>query len=324
MTMKIELLLSDALDSLKDAPSTSKRRGLIKAIEDLRAGTQENGESHVFKCTGCGSDVPVQSVTCGTCVQQHPPVVTFDIGRLSVAEQDDLIHQLEVIRGQMPPVILDAGDGWDPFRDVEAFHVKFGIGYDGPPRLLPDDAENTLEGGRNPGNAKRGNMAEFRRMFLREEAKEYCTATYRGNHSLHLTADVTDKANEVTEHLTDALDALVDSLYVNLGNAHLHGFTRERFIEAWGRVHAKNMEKVRAAADGSDSKRGTAFDVVKPEGWVAADLSDLVRDHIHQPLADQANAAMKDGGGWHTPERTRIKGIASFTEVLPDIEEPTK
>jgi len=36
------------------------------------------------------------------------------------------------------------------------------------------------------------------------------------------------------------------------------------------------MKKVRAATDGSDSKRGSSLDVVKPEGWIAPDLSDLV------------------------------------------------
>jgi predicted HAD superfamily Cof-like phosphohydrolase len=72
--------------------------------------------------------------------------------------------------------------------------------------------------------------------------------------------------------LVDQLDALVDLAYVVLGTAYLHGF---RFNEAWRRVHAANMAKVRAER-AEQSARGSTFDVVKPPGWKPADLSDLV------------------------------------------------
>lgn len=36
------------------------------------------------------------------------------------------------------------------------------------------------------------------------------------------------------------------------------------------------MSKVRAQKDGSDSARGSSFDVVKPEGWVAPDIGGLL------------------------------------------------
>lgn len=39
----------------------------------------------------------------------------------------------------------------------------------------------------------------------------------------------------------------------------------------WQHVQAANMSKVRAKADGSDSKRSTPWDVVKPAGWKAPD-----------------------------------------------------
>jgi predicted HAD superfamily Cof-like phosphohydrolase len=68
------------------------------------------------------------------------------------------------------------------------------------------------------------------------------------------------------------LDALVDLVYVALGTAHMQGFD---FNEAWRRVHDANMQKVRAQ-NADESKRGSALDVVKPEGWKPADLSDLV------------------------------------------------
>ena len=47
------------------------------------------------------------------------------------------------------------------------------------------------------------------------------------------------------------------------------------FTEAWARVHHANMQKVRVERI-EDSKRGSVFDIVKPSGWVAPDLSDLV------------------------------------------------
>ena len=62
------------------------------------------------------------------------------------------------------------------------------------------------------------------------------------------------------------LDALVDLVYVALGTAYLHGFGPQKFNEAWRRVHEKNMEKIRAPS-ADHSKRGSAFDVIKPAGW---------------------------------------------------------
>lgn len=37
--------------------------------------------------------------------------------------------------------------------------------------------------------------------------------------------------------------------------------------EVWNIVHSKNMQKVRAKADGSDSKRQSSQDVIKPPDW---------------------------------------------------------
>ena len=70
------------------------------------------------------------------------------------------------------------------FEDIVAFHQKFGVDYDGPPRELP------LE------------LRVFRREFLKEEFREYINA----------------------ETLHEKLDALVDLVYVALGTARLHGF----------------------------------------------------------------------------------------------------
>jgi predicted HAD superfamily Cof-like phosphohydrolase len=90
----------------------------------------------------------------------------------------------------------------------------------------------------------------FRKDFMKEELTEYCQS----------------------DDLHGQLDALVDLVYVALGTAYMQGFD---FNEAWRRVHEANMKKVRA--DRADqSKRGSTFDVVKPPGWTAPDLRDLV------------------------------------------------
>ena len=89
--------------------------------------------------------------------------------------------------------------------DIVAFHCKFGLAYDGPPRPLPKE------------------LGAFRYKFMEEELHEYATAINESD-------------------LAKQLDALVDLVYVALGTAHLHGFN---FDEAWRRVHLANMSKVR-------------------------------------------------------------------------------
>lgn len=88
-------------------------------------------------------------------------------------------------------------------------------------------------------------LAEFRAKFMFEELYEYCTA----------------KNNE------DRLDALVDLCYVAIGTAQMHGFD---FHKAWKIVHKANMAKIRKPSGRSE------YDIVKPEGWTAPDLSSLV------------------------------------------------
>jgi len=71
----------------------------------------------------------------------------------------------------------------------------------------------------------------------------------------------------VAETKTEVLDALVDLTYVVMGTAYLQGFD---FGEAWSRVHAANMAKQRGS-----SARSEEYDIIKPPGWAAPDLSDL-------------------------------------------------
>lgn len=120
-----------------------------------------------------------------------------------------------------------------PMDDVAEFHAKFGLAYDGPPRVLDDE------------------MQILRDTQLDEELTEYAEAP-------------DDEAR---------FDALIDLVYFAIGTCVLRGWD---FREGWRRVHARNMLKERAKS-ASDSKRGSQFDVVKPPGWIPADLSDLVR-----------------------------------------------
>lgn len=141
---------------------------------------------------------------------------------------------------------------FDPLGDIKEFHNKFDIAYDGPPRALPQD------------------LGDFRRKFMNEELSEYVAAQLMA--WVEHTKTIPDEGN-YNFQLERALDGLVDLAYVLFGTAHLHGFD---FAEAWNRVHGANMKKIRAKADGSNSTRKSSYDVVKPEGWEAPSLTDLV------------------------------------------------
>jgi len=128
------------------------------------------------------------------------------------------------------------------FEDVGDFHRKFGLETtdNGAPQKLSVDA------------------AKFRLKFLLEEVREYAEAT-----GFTLDYGVYFKGGAVQD-LPGAFDALIDLVYVALGTAQLHRFPWE---DGWAAVQTANMQKERAKADGSDSKRGSSLDVIKPEGW---------------------------------------------------------
>jgi len=76
-----------------------------------------------------------------------------------------------------------------------------------------------------------------------------------------------------TKDLAGQFDALIDLVYVALGTADLMGL---KFDKGWDLVHQANMKKVRVKS-AKGSKRGHAWDVTKPEGWQAPDLTKLVQ-----------------------------------------------
>ena len=119
--------------------------------------------------------------------------------------------------------------------DILEFHQKFQLPLPSSPKPLPKD------------------LAEFRLKFLNEELNEY------------------ERALQLADY-EGQLDALVDLVYVAMGTAAMQGYN---FAEAWRRVHAANMSKVRAKSK-DHSKRNSEYDVVKPKDWKAPCLKNLV------------------------------------------------
>lgn len=169
-------------------------------------------------------------------------------------------------------------------RDVDDFHAKMNLHYpDGPrvvPGELPEDVVEALRMVRDElrriGREDTQNLIAFRVGFMLEELIEFADA-------------------HRAEDLEAMLDALVDLDYVQKGTVHLAGFgamivldegnvVGRVYEEAWRRVHEKNMQKELAPVGDERSKRGTRFDVVKPEGWTPPAFDDLVR-----PRGDDAD-----------------------------------
>lgn len=153
------------------------------------------------------------------------------------------------------------------FHDVGLFHEWFGLDNTTARPIAP-----------RPFNPE---LMKFRLKFLREEFVELLEALHT-----HMVTDgdgMTDivfDADKEPDH-AGAFDALLDIVYVAMGTAHFMGYP---WHEGWDRVQQANMNKVRAS-DASESKRGTSFDVVKPDGWMPPDIAGLLRKY-----------------GWHIPE----------------------
>lgn len=141
------------------------------------------------------------------------------------------------------------------FSDVGDFHDRFGlhrVDLSDDSTVGPQDVTDDLRA--------------FRRTFLLEELREYFEAH---GIKLHVTEEW-DSVREINH--AKAFDALIDLVYVALGTAHLEGYPWE---EGWELVQQANMKKIRATRP-EQSKRGSTFDVVKPEGWTAPDIEGLL------------------------------------------------
>ena len=104
------------------------------------------------------------------------------------------------------------------------------------------------------GIPENNELVNFRTSFLVEELAEYTQAITKGDSAA-------------------ALDALVDIVYIALGTAWLFNLP---FEKAWNEVQKANMSKVRTKS--KSKKRGTSFDVVKPKGWQAPDIEQIIEE----------------------------------------------
>lgn len=139
------------------------------------------------------------------------------------------------------------------FNDVGDFHHKFGL-------------HSVNHNGAGPQETN-DELLRFRIKFLLEELTEYVEAlggSLEAEVRLPLPIENIDHAQ--------AFDALIDLVYVALGTAHLQGYP---WSDGWRLVQMANMAKVRAQS-AEESKRGTAFDVIKPPGWIAPDIESLL------------------------------------------------
>lgn len=157
---------------------------------------------------------------------------------------------------------------------VGEFQAKFGL----------DQLERA-----EPGPMVNSDLLTFRLRFLLEEVEEIAEACgFTVTVSEEGALDVEAKEDRLDEDLDleKVLDGYVDLFYVALGSIRLHGLHTgspkfapyayvSRLEHAFNRVHAANMSKERATST-SVSKRGSPYDVVKPEGWQPPDLKDLV------------------------------------------------
>src|SRR3972149_1609920 len=100
--------------------------------------------------------------------------------------------------------------------------------------------------------------ANFRIKFLQEELNEL-------------------RKGYEDQDICQIADALVDLVVVALGTAQLHSLPwNELFIE----VQRANMSKQR----GMKSTRGWSSDLVKPDGWIAPRIFDVIQKTRHERL----------------------------------------
>lgn len=173
----------------------------------------------------------------------------------------------------------------DMFADVSEFHHKFYLPCYISFAHMPDD------------------LVKFREKFLEEEAMETVAAMFKLEHADALDgcidlayvalgtlflmgatrADLMTRTNSVgflgISKMSDGVkldhnskQMLIDLTYDCRDMAISLGWD---FETGWARVQTANMAKVRAERP-ADSKRGSGWDVIKPEGWQKPVMEDLV------------------------------------------------
>ena len=154
------------------------------------------------------------------------------------------------------------------FDDVGDFHEKF-------------ELDNTTHQDIGPRTQLDPTIIPFRVKFMLEELQEFCDgAGIVITHSRlfetirldELVLEDHSKEGAGVDH-AQTFDALIDLVYVAMGTAHFLGYPWQM---GWRLVQRANMSKVRAQKDASDSKRGSSFDVVKPQGWYPPNIGRLL------------------------------------------------
>lgn len=85
-----------------------------------------------------------------------------------------------------------------------------------------------------------------------------------------------DKARK-EGNIYEISDGLIDLIYVASGLLNLMNMPAQAL---WNDVQARNMQKIRATKD-NVGKRGSTFDVIKPEGWLPPRTKDIVDSTRH-------------------------------------------
>lgn len=80
-----------------------------------------------------------------------------------------------------------------------------------------------------------------------------------------------DKAHK-EGNIYEISDGLTDLIYVASGLLNLMNMPAQAL---WNDVQARNMQKIRATKD-NVGKRGSTFDVIKPEGWLPPRTKDII------------------------------------------------
>lgn len=118
---------------------------------------------------------------------------------------------------------------------------------------------------------------EFNEKIIGTKQPEKFSVLNRERLLFALTA-MYEELNEFTvanncSNVGEALDAMIDLIYFALGRCYEMGITIEQFEKCWNVVQEKNMAKKRGTKN-----RGTDQDAMKPEGWQAADLGEILND----------------------------------------------
>jgi predicted HAD superfamily Cof-like phosphohydrolase len=183
-----------------------------------------------------------------------------------LCESEELLFTtLKALRDSKPG---DAVRWWENQQfDIVSEYVKVGTNYQDVQNFhkkfgVPTATEPSFLGTELYG---------FREKFMQEELDEFRVACR-------------------AKDMEGAADALVDLVSVTLGTADMMGLPWQ---ELWDKVHRANMSKVRAEC-AEQSKRGTAFDVIKPAGWTAPDHCDA----LIKASSSSSSSKTEENGVW--------------------------